>query len=207
MSLPILLLLYFNTCESCEILRHFIGGIEEFYGPMLSSVIFNNKIDDDGFELGLCTRASCLGYSDNDINETVNVLQESLSQNEHGWSLIFSGRNNHRLLRRLSGNFFAQQSVVFVPLDESESIVNKLRLDNNVVFYSADMRLDQVNLHEMYSINKGHVIEKHLGYWNHKEGLKIIQVNIWERRSDLQGIQLKNLVKRLPFCFTSLQYF
>ena len=62
----------------------------------------------------------------------------------------------------------------------------------------------QVNLLEMYSINNGPMIEKHLGFWSHEEGLKITQDGMWERRSDLQGVQLKNLVKRLAFPVMSL---
>ena len=177
-------------------LRNFVRSVDDLYGPMQSSVVINDKID-DGFDLGLCTDANCLGYSDNAINETVGVLQENLSQNGQGWSWIFSGRNNGELLGRLSGKFFAQQGRGFVPLDERGSIAaDKLRLDNNVVFYAADTKLDRVNLSETYAVNKGPLIEKPLGFWSHQEGLIITQDRIWERRSDLQGVQLKNLVKR-----------
>ena len=100
----------FNTCGSCDMLGNFVRAVDDLYGPMQSSVVINDKID-DGFDLGLCTDTNCLGYSDDAINETVGVLQENLSQNEQGWSWIFSGRNNGELLGRLSGRFFAQQGV------------------------------------------------------------------------------------------------
>ena len=161
--------------------------------PIQSTIVFNDMLE--GIDHELCVRANCLGYSDTEINETVTVMQENMSQNEQGWSWVFIGRNS-KLLGQLSRKFLTQQGMVFVPLDEMQVLKDKLRLDNNVVFYITDTTYERVNLIEVYTINSGHLIQKKLGFWNYMDGLKITKEGIWDRRSDLMGVILKNLVKR-----------
>ena len=190
------IVLYFILLQayaSCEILRGFLGSIKELHDPMQLTVVFSDILE--GLDPELCVKANCLGYSDTEINQTVTVMQENMSQNEQGWSWAFIGRNS-KLLRQLSRKFFAQQGMVFVPLDEMQVIADKLRLDNNVVFYTIDTAYDRVNLIEVYTINNEHPIKKELGFWNYMDGLKITKEGIWDRRSDLMGVILKNLVKR-----------
>ena len=165
---------------------------------MQYTVVFNEKSEEsyEGVQPELCEMAFCLSYSDTEITEAVTALQDNLSQNEDGWSWIFCGSNHGKLLGLLSRKFFAQQRMVFIPLDEMHAIADKLRLDNNVVFYIPDATYERVNLIELYSINNGPLIQKILGCWNHMDGLKITEEAMWERRSDLQGVELRNLLKR-----------
>ena len=193
-----LIIINFKPCASCDDLRGFIGSIQEYHGPMQSTVVFNKKFEEscEGIHPELCETAYCLGYSDAHINEALTALHDNLSQNEYGWTWIFCGSNHGKLLGRLSRKFFAQQGMVFAPMDEMRAIADKLRLDNTIVFYVTDTTYERVNLIEVFSINNGPLIHKNLGFWSSKDGLKITEEAIWERRSDLQGVELKNLLKR-----------
>ncbi len=68
-----------------------------------------------------------------------------------------------------------------------------LRLDSNFVTYQA--RSPQgLDLHENYKVKGGRLIRQPLGHWTERGGLRVSEAKKWDRRSDLRGARLTNII-------------
>ena len=70
-----------------------------------------------------------------------------------------------------------------------------LRLDSRMFSYSQQENdTNNVSIFEYYAIKSGPVIKQLVGYWVEAKGLEILEPNMYERRSNLRGVELSNVV-------------
>ena len=75
----------------------------------------------------------------------------------------------------------------------------QLNLDLDSEFFIAEKStLDTVTVKEVYSIGNGLVV-KNIGTWSKLDGLKILQPDKYERRSNLSGVNLQVAVTKVSF--------
>ena len=96
-----------------------------------------------------------------------------------------------------AGAFSAKEVHWLLPQDSVEDF-KSLRLDS-LVFTYLILEGGTVMLGEAYSVKKGPVIVKALGHWTQEQGLYMSETDyIWERRGDLGGIVLSNVMFDFP---------
>ena len=66
--------------------------------------------------------------------------------------------------------------------------LSTLRLDSNVYVYEASPDVAQVT--ELYRIKRGPMIKRHFGTWTPRTQMIGVNLNKWERRNNLMGIDL-----------------
>lgn len=70
-----------------------------------------------------------------------------------------------------------------------------LRLDSRLfTFCHQDNDKSKSSIFEYYAIKKGPLINQKVGHWTATNGLRILEPNMWERRSNLRGIELVNIM-------------
>ncbi len=69
-----------------------------------------------------------------------------------------------------------------------------LRLDSNVLSYSHDLVNTSAVLWEHYKVKGKHHTKVFLGEWSLQRGLQVENEEKWERRSNLWGVELHNIV-------------
>jgi hypothetical protein len=118
-------------------------------------------------------------------------------------AIFFTGTSHSALLMSLSqkSHFFSLEDPTFIQWNPPHNF--KLQLDSNVVFYKTVGR-GVYKLHEQYSIQTGAIIINEIGTWN-STGLFLSKQNMWDRRSDLRGLMLRNAVVEWPY-MTDLIY-
>ncbi len=79
---------------------------------------------------------------------------------------------------------------------EKEGAVNlghlPLRLDSNLLAYDTKEGLYEIR--EKYKVKGGTLLRTKLGHWSEEQGLNLIEEELWERRSDLGGAVLTNVM-------------
>jgi hypothetical protein len=114
-------------------------------------------------------------------------------------AIFFTGSGHSLLVSSLSStgsDFFCTEShPIFMEWNPQQTI--KLQLDTNIIFYKP-FDNGECKLYEQYSIMGGPSITNEIGTWNKSGGLHHPKINMWERRSDLQGIRLQNAVAAWP---------
>ena len=75
--------------------------------------------------------------------------------------------------------------------------MSALRLDTNIVSVEQNGGPDDYLLKDIYSIKKGPQMRKEFGTWSKEAGLSVKVLNVYERRQNLGGIQLRDAI--LPY--------
>ena len=92
-------------------------------------------------------------------------------------------------------DFGEVSSMLHILLEGQENgypeLFKTLRLDSKVFTFKADGGVYRIHISELYAI-KGTLISGDFGHWSRRRGLSVKQPNIWERRRNLRGIQLKD---------------
>ena len=80
-----------------------------------------------------------------------------------------------------------------------------LRLDTNIVSVEHSGSPDDYLLKETYSIKSGPKISQIIGTWSRSGGLAVKILNVYERRQNLGGIQLRDAI--LPYAKITKPHF
>jgi hypothetical protein len=114
-------------------------------------------------------------------------------------AIFFTGSGHSLLISSLSSrgsDFFSTDShPIFMEWNPMQTF--KLQLDTNIIFYKP-LDNGECKLYEQYSIMGGRSITNDIGTWDESGGLRHSKLNMWERRSDLQGTRLRNAVAAWP---------
>jgi hypothetical protein len=114
-------------------------------------------------------------------------------------AIFFTGLGDSLLVSSLSltgSDFFSKHNhPTFVEWNPMQTLT--LQLDTNIIFYEPHDN-EEYKLYEQYSIMGGPPITNKIGTWDKSGGLCLSKLNMWERRSDLQGTRLRNAVVTWP---------
>ena len=187
--------------ESLRIDNQMIFDIVDFYSVTLLTVVYEEGYEHD-LDYNLCQSGVvlCLGYSEQSLEEINNSLEVAI-QNGDMKELFFIGTNNAELLRSLKHKIFTKGQVIFMHVNESDEVDGQgnLKIDNNIIFYGASSMENEIYMREKYRIGfaKEHgVITRLLGTWSTDSGLRVTKSPLWERRSDLSGVNLRTGILR-----------
>jgi hypothetical protein len=116
--------------------------------------------------------------------------------------LFFLGEDPNPLLKHLNEKLKSifSKVIVFIPFWVETKVDIKLRFDSNIYIYQD---FDQgLQLYETYAVKDKPPVQLHIGSWTEEWGITVSSRFIWERRTNLFGINLRNIV--LPFSFISI---
>jgi hypothetical protein len=116
--------------------------------------------------------------------------------------LFFLGEDPNPLLKHLNDKLQSifSKVIVFIPFWEETKVDIKLRFDSKIYIYQDFDR--GLQLYETYAVKDKPPVQLHMGSWTEEWGITVSSPFIWERRTNLFGIDLRNIV--LPFSFTSI---
>ena len=128
------------------------------------------------------------------IVSAVEELKALKAANSLEFIVILNGGKASSLLSTLDLELtiFKSNTVTLVPMQTDWSYL-RLRLDS--LLFSFEFVGDLVILYEIYSIKSGPPIVRELGTWNPNTGLYIPEPKMWQRRSDLMGVDIRNGLK------------
>ena len=111
--------------------------------------------------------------------------------------IVFLGNNHSKLIDTLDKKtaVFRPPLVTIMMGDNTESV--DLRLDTNIVSIEQNGESDNYLLKDIYSIKKGPKLSREFGTWSRDAGLSVKMLNVYERRQNLGGIQLRDAI--LPY--------
>lgn len=138
--------------------------------------------------------------SDHDMTEVVDRVKKSDTD-----LVVILGTKHARLINMLDREtaVFRLPLVTIMISDISDSI--DLRLDTNILIIEQSDNSDGYQLKEIYAIKKGKKIKRVIGSWSRSSGLSMEVLNVYERRQNLGGIQLRDAI--LPYAKISKPYF
>ena len=191
------------TAESLAINSQLITDVVDLYNVTLLTMVYEEG-EEHKLDYSLCQSGVvvCMIYSEDSLEALIISLEVAM-QNGDLTTLFFIGTNT-KLLRTLNYQIFTK-GLVFIPVNESDSEDGQgiLRLDSNVIFYAPSGMGDEVKMLEKYQIGfgkHGQIITRLLGTWTIAGGFRIMKTSLWERRSDLFGVNLRTGVLRwFPF--------
>ena len=119
--------------------------------------------------------------------------------------VVFVGTNHGKLIDTLDRHtaVFRLPLVTITMDDISDSI--DLRLDTNILIIEQNDNSDDYQLKEVYSIKNGPKIKRVIGTWLPRAGLSVQTLNVYERRQNLGGIQLRDAL--LPYAKITKPYY
>ena len=111
--------------------------------------------------------------------------------------VVFLSTNHSKLIDMLDKEttVFRLPLITIMMGDNTESV--DLRLDTNIVSIEQDPGPDNYLLRDIYSIKKGPKMSRKFGTWSRDAGLSVKILNVYERRQNLGGIQLRDAI--LPY--------
>ena len=111
--------------------------------------------------------------------------------------IIFLSTNHTNLIETLDKEtaVFRPPLVTIMMGDNTDSV--DLRLDTNIVSIEHNGGPNKYLLKDIYSIKKGPELSREFGTWSRDAGLSVKMLNVYERRQNLGGIQLRDGI--LPY--------
>ena len=111
--------------------------------------------------------------------------------------VVFVDKGHHKLLKKLMNDlklFHNGPTGLVSEIDVVDDTNLALRLDTALYLYNLEGK--SIILKEVYAVNKRKKIET-VGLWRESQGLEIPIASMWERRKNMDGMQLR--VATLPF--------
>ena len=137
----------------------------------------------------------CLSADGSDMTELANHLSLAHQQGRQD-GIIFVGRTGYdELLREIaktSPSLLTSDNPVFLPSSHRNEI--KLRLDSNIILFH-EYPAGDWDLLDIFSVHDEPPITLELGKWNRNDGIVLqTSMNRWDRRKDLNGATLNNVM-------------
>ncbi len=137
-----------------------------------------------------------------DAEDSVTALSERLAllSELSQMDLLFfgNGGTHNRLVRSLAADFFSGRISGYVmpttvpEVDLGEAF--RLQLNSRLFLYDTSKSGGGFDLSEIYRIRGGPMIRQAVGNWTAGSGLRIFQESSWDRRMNLRGVVLNNVV-------------
>ncbi len=130
--------------------------------------------------------------NDNDLHRFCeNYMAES------GATLILTDTIPHGI--RSNSNCFRENSL-WLPTTFPDTTGINLRFDSNVfsLAYSDERGREKLEVFEWYQLPRGPKTWRHVATWEQSKGLTSAEPNVWKRRSNFEGVQLKCGVVHFP---------
>ena len=133
-------------------------------------------------------------YNDDTSYEEVIQHISALADSKQLEMLFFMGSGHDDLIRHLQNNLGVFNSDTYAIMDSQYRRAGlSLRLDTKILFFESTND-PGFTLLEQYSVMGTRVERRQVGYWRRSGGLRMTSRGIWERRSNLTGVQLRNAV-------------
>ena len=180
------------------LLPFFSDVLELFNSSSISIVIGDDFFQEyDASDLSIRNPTSFLCY--NSDEEVDGIAERLLLQKFTGdLDLVLFLRSDHtELLSRLVNEekIFNGGVIGLVPEDDYGGANFLLRLNTKLFFYAWDE--DHVILKERYAVG-GIAVEKNVGIWSESAGFEVERSQIWERRSNFFGSNVRVASLHLP---------
>ena len=119
--------------------------------------------------------------------------------------IVFLGTNHTRLIKILDRETALFRLPLVTIMVNGASVNVNLRLDTNIVSFEQSGGPDKYLLTETYSIKNGPKLSQVIGTWSRSNGLAVSILNVYERRQNLGGIQLRDAI--LPYAKITKPHF
>ena len=140
------------------------------------------------------TPCSYLYYNDDASYEEVIQHISALVDSKQLEILFFIGSGHYDLLRQLQNDLGVFNSDTYAIVGSQYRRAGlSLRLDSKILFYERT-KDPGFRLLEQYSVMGSRIEKRQVGYWRRSGGLRMTSRGIWERRSNLRGVQLRSAV-------------
>ena len=184
----------FLPMESCQAkaLKPFISDILELLNSTSISIVISGDFfqEYDATEISISNPTSFLCYTlEDEVDEIVERL--IFQKSREGLDLVlFLGSNHTEILDRLVNEekIFNAGVIGLLPEEDYGRERFLLRLNTKLVFYAWEE--DHFVLKERYAV-RGIVVESDISNWTESVGFKVEKPQIWERRTNLLGSDVK----------------
>ena len=140
------------------------------------------------------TPCSYLYYNDDASYEEVIQHIKALVDSNQLEMLFFIGSGHYDLIRLLQNDLGVFNSDTYAIMSSKYQRAGlSLRLDTKILFFERT-KDPGFRLMEQYSVMGKRVESRQVGYWRKSGGLRMTSRGIWERRSNLMGVKLRNAV-------------
>ncbi len=125
------------------------------------------------------------------LNETLGALEALKAVDQLHYLVATSSGDLRQFLSACDQGLglFKAKTATLIPKQADWSYL-KLRLDSQLYFYDTVGSI--IYLYEVYAIKSGPQMVRQIGQWSSDIGLKIPELNLWQRRSDLMGTTIIN---------------
>jgi ABC-type amino acid transport substrate-binding protein len=168
---------------------HFVHDIIAFFN-VVDHVLIAQSEDCTNLNWVPVVSSALLCYSsDEEITTVVNHVEVLMNHDVLQLVFFFGTADYDRLISKLdqNTNIFNSKVITVVPNTWKTNLT--LQLNSQLVLYEqAEMGF---NLYEIYAIKNGPTIQHQIGTWNMDCGISIKIHNMWKRRSDLLGLNLR----------------
>ena len=139
-------------------------------------------------------------FPEQDMTEIVeNIMNSNVEL------IVFMGNNHGKLIDILDRDtaVFRLPLVTIMMDDVSDRL--DLRLDTNILIIDQNDNTDNYQVKEVYSVKKGPKITRVVGNWSMRARFSLENLNVYERRQNLGGIQLRDAL--LPYAKITKPYY
>ena len=175
-----------------------IEGQELFFTDFLK--MFNNESpvfistdqhDQDFNEENKIFNTDLIRYTTHKEEEQVAHHLQKLHLSGDLTMAVFLDKGHQKLLDLLINNpklFQKGMTWLLAEADVTNRHSFSLSLNTRLYLYASKENL--INLKEMYAVNRKKIVRK-IGTWNETQGLSVMTTNVWERRTDLDGMLIR----------------
>ena len=163
-------------------------------------IVTSPSVEEDDFSFEICSRDLSREFPL--VQYNVIGAEKLLSLSLEGIQAVFvKGHMDKSIRESLDGlNKFAAPSLCWLMPHEDVEDLKHLRLDSCVFLYETSDNQTTVTIEEVFSIKGGQNLFKSYGSWTigGKGGVLSVNDKVWtERRRDLGGVQLSNVITDL----------
>ena len=153
--------------------------------------ISTDEFDQDIANTNMNSMTDLIRYTTDKEEEQVADHIQKLHLSDDLTMAVFIDNGHHKLLNLLINELKIFQkgiTCLFSGADVTTNLNLTLRLDSRLYLYTSKGKL--INLKEMYDVNAKKVISK-IGTWSENKGLSVRTTNMWERRTNLNGMLIR----------------
>lgn len=192
-STLIIVMSFFGAEGNEDVQQLFFSGIIKAFGTTNTLFVLRSEVSvSKNSECG--TPCSYVYYTDNASYEEVIQHISTLVDLKQLEMMFFVGSGHSDLIRHLQNHLGVFNSDTYAIMESQYRVPGlSLRLDTKILFFE---RTDDpgFRLLEQYSVMGTRVERRQVGYWREAGGLRMTSRGIWERRSNLMGVRLRNTV-------------
>ena len=205
MGCMLIVIVFVNIFQKTEGNKNFFTDFLKFFNIENPVFISTDELDQDLSNISKNSPTASIRYNTNKDEEEIAGRLQKLQLLGDLTAVVFIDNGHQKLLDLLINDlklFNIGLTGLFLEADVTTGLNLTLRLDSKLYLYTS--LGETIDLKEMYAINKKKIVHS-IGTWRENTGLTATATNMWERRTNMEGMLIRVATINFP-CLHELHY-